>query len=122
MGYFNSVKKFQYLPLGFSDYIFAIFAEEIGFVGSLVLICFYLFFVFSGLRIAYSSSDMFVRYAVFGLIFTIGLQALTTIAVNVGLLPVTGLPLPFVSYGKSNLLVMAMTVGFVLNTAKRKTN
>lgn len=122
VGYFNSVKKFQYLPLGFSDYIFAIYAEETGFLGSLALIGLYLFFVLSGLSIAYNNSDTFARYAVFGLIFTVGLQAFTTIAVNIGLLPVTGLPLPFISYGKSNLLVMAMTVGFVLNTAKRKTN
>lgn len=121
VGYFNSVKKFQYLPLGFSDYIFAIYAEETGFVGSLALIGLYLFFLVSGFKLACSNQDLFARYAGFGLIFTVGLQAFTTIAVNVGLLPVTGLPLPFVSYGKSNLLVMAMTVSFVLNTAKRKT-
>ncbi len=121
VGYFDSVKKFQYLPLGFSDYIFAIYAEETGFVGSLALIGLYLFFVLSGLKLAYSNQDLFARYAAFGLIFTVGLQAFTTIAVNIGLLPVTGLPLPFISYGKSNLLVMAMTVGFVLNTVKRKT-
>ncbi|MCX6737523.1 MAG: FtsW/RodA/SpoVE family cell cycle protein, partial [Candidatus Parcubacteria bacterium] len=121
VGYFNSIKKYQYLPSSFVDYIFAIFAEENGFLVSLFLILLYLTFISSGFSLALNASDLFTRYAVIGLIFSIGFQALTAIAVNIGLLPVTGVPLPFISYGKSNLVVMAMSIGFILNTAKRKT-
>jgi cell division protein FtsW len=120
VGYFESVKKYQYLPLGFSDYIFAIFAEESGFICSLLLILLYLIFISSGFGLAMNTSDLFARYAVIGLVFSIGIQALVTIAVNIGLLPVTGLPLPFVSYGKSNLAIMAMSLGFIFNTVKHR--
>jgi cell division protein FtsW len=121
VGYFNSIKKYQYIPLGFSDFIFAIFAEENGFFLSLVLILLYLAFIGSGFSLALNASDLFSRYVILGLALSIGFQALVSIGVNIGLLPVTGLPLPFIAYGKSNLVIIAMSIGLILNTAKRKT-
>jgi cell division protein FtsW len=117
-GYGQSIQKFQYLPEASSDTIFAVYAEEFGFVGSLVLIMIYVAYILRGLKIARAMKDRFRAYLVFGIMMMIAIQALLNIASIVGLFPFSGLPLPFVSQGGTALLVIMASAGLVLNASR----
>ena len=112
-----SKQKFYYLPQQFTDFIFAILCEETGFVGAMVVLVLFLFFVLRGLRIARLAKDSYQSLLVTGIVVWIGIQALVNIFVVIGLLPTTGIPLPFVSYGGSSLLVSLLAVGLILNVS-----
>ena len=102
------------LPNSHTDFIFAVTAEEYGLIACLILLALFAFIVLRGLSKASQEPDGFIRHAVAGLIMLFGLQALINMAVNVGLLPAKGMTLPFISYGGSSLLAMALTMGFAL--------
>ena len=117
-GFGMSIQKFQYLPEPIGDSIFAVFAEEFGFVGSVILILLFVFFLSRGLFIASRSSDLFARLLASGIVILIAVQTFINIAAMTGLLPLTGLPLAFVSQGGSSLAMALGATGILLNISK----
>ena len=118
-GFLNSRQKHFYLPEPQTDFIFSIISEEFGFLGVLIVCGFFFFIFYRMLRIALRSNDLFQKYLAFGLAFGILIQAVLNLAVVVGLIPVTGVTLPFFSYGGSSLLISMISVGLVLNVSRR---
>ncbi len=108
------------LPDSHTDFIFAVAAEEYGLIACLILLTLFAFIVLRGLSKASQQPDGFIRHAVAGLIMLFGLQTLINMAVNVGLLPAKGMTLPFISYGGSSLLAMALTMGFALGLTRKR--
>ncbi|HEU4475212.1 MAG TPA: putative lipid II flippase FtsW [Methyloceanibacter sp.] len=108
------------LPDSHTDFIFAVTAEEYGLIACLILLMLFAFIVLRGLSKASQEPDGFIRHAVAGLVMLFGLQAFINMAVNVGLLPAKGMTLPFVSYGGSSLLAMALTMGFALGLTRKR--
>lgn len=121
-GFGMSSQKFVFLPHSMSDSTFAVFAEETGFLGSLVLILLFLLFLWLGLVIAKRSEDKFSRLAALGITFWIVFQGFVNISSAVGIFPLSGIPLPFISYGGSHLISELLGVGILLNIAKRHAN
>lgn len=117
-GFGQSVQKFGYLPEPIGDSVFAVFAEEFGLVGSLVLLSLFLIFAFKGLVIALAAIDMFGALTAFGVVWMITLQSFMNIGSLTGILPLSGNPLVFVSHGGSALAVALLSVGIVLNISK----
>ncbi|HEC67196.1 MAG TPA: stage V sporulation protein E, partial [bacterium] len=119
VGFGESRQKFFYLGFSsFTDTIFAIFAEEFGLLGSILFVSVFLIFIFRGLKIASTAKDTLGSLLALGITFWIGLQAFLNIAANVGLIPLTGIPLPFISYGGSSMVVILTGVGILLNVSK----
>ncbi|WP_088343450.1 MULTISPECIES: putative peptidoglycan glycosyltransferase FtsW [Rhodomicrobium] len=108
------------LPDAYTDYIFAVIAEEFGLIFCLFLVCLYAFIVWRGFRAASRSHDPFIRLALSGLMMLFGFQTLINMAVNVDMLPSKGMTLPFLSYGGSSLTAMALTMGLALGLARRR--
>ncbi len=120
VGIGNSQQKLNFLPEANTDFIFSLIGEEMGFLGaSLVLVLFFIFF-YRGVKISSQRANPFSRYLAFGLTMMVTVQAVVNMAVVTGLLPTKGLPLPFVSYGGSSLLVNFMAVGVLLRLSKRE--
>lgn len=120
VGFGQSTTKLQYLPEPISDSIFAIVGEELGFIGSVVLILLFLFFILRGFKIAKTAPDKFSQLLVAGFVSLIGIQALVNMASISGLLPLTGVPLPFISYGGTALAVFLSMSGIIANISKYK--
>jgi len=114
----QSKEKLFYLPEAHTDFIFSIIGEELGFIGTMLLLLAILIFAWRGFTIAFRCRDRFGAYTAFGLTFIITICALTNIAVASGLFPVTGLPLPFISYGGSSIVVSLASVGILLNISR----
>lgn len=117
-GYGQSIQKFNYLPEASSDSIFAVHAEEFGFLGATLLVAGFLFFSLRGLWVAARAHDVFGALLALGIVVLIGFQAFLNMAAMLALVPVGGLPLPLVSHGGSALLVALMMLGLVLNVSK----
>ncbi len=113
-----STQKFGFLPEAMTDSIFAIMGEELGIIGCGLIIAGFLLFFWLGLQIAKNSSDKFAKLTAFGIVFWISLQALINMASVAGIFPLSGIPLPFFSYGGSHLLVELFSVGLLLNISK----
>ncbi len=113
-----SRQKLLHLPERHTDFIFSIIGEELGFVGAAFVILLFALFIWRGFQIATSLEDKFKAFTVFGLTAVIGIQAMINIGVAVGLLPVTGITLPFISYGGTSLVFMMATVGLLLNFSR----
>lgn len=118
IGYGNSTTKLKYLPEPIGDSIFAIVSEELGFVGSIALIATFLMFVWRGLMIAKNAKDHFGQLLVTGFIALMGLQVFVNIGAISGLIPLTGVPLPFISYGGTSLAVFLTMCGIIVNVSK----
>ncbi len=118
LGLGMSLQKFGFLPHPIADSIFAIFAEETGFIGSLILISLFLIFFWRGFEISKKSPNKFSKLVALGISSWIALQAFLHIGSMIGLLPLTGIPLPFISYGASHLIVELIGVGILLNISK----
>ncbi|MDD5098298.1 MAG: FtsW/RodA/SpoVE family cell cycle protein [Candidatus Pacebacteria bacterium] len=112
-----SIQKFGFLPQSISDSIFAIFAEETGFAGCLVLIILFLIFFYSSLSIARRINDEYLRLLVIGIGSWIIVQAFVNIGAMLNLVPLTGIPLPFISYGGSHLIAELIGCGMLLNAS-----
>lgn len=112
-------QKFGFLPGSISDSIFAIFAEETGFLGSSILIFLFLLFLWRGFKIGSKVADKFSKLLALGITSWICLQAFTNIGSMIGILPLTGIPLPFISYGGSALISELIGVGILLNISKQ---
>ena len=115
VGLGHGVQKIFYLPEAHTDMIFAVIGEELGLVGSLAVIGAYAAFAYLGLRIALRCRDPFGKTLAAGLVTLVCAQAAVNLAAVLGLAPLTGIPLPFVSYGGSNLVVALVAVGILLN-------
>ena len=117
-GYGQSIQKFSYLPEPQGDSIFAVIGEELGFVGSVSIIILYVLFALRGLRIANHSPDLFSRLLVSGIVIMITAQSFMNIASITGVLPLTGVPLVFMSHGGTSLMIYLMAIGIVLQISK----
>ncbi len=118
VGLGNSIQKYFYLPEAHTDFIFAILGEEFGLVGTVLTVVLFLLFTFFGIRVCLKAKDFFGRVLAAGLTSLITIQAMMNISVVVGLVPVTGLTLPFISFGGSSLLVSMISVGIILNISR----
>jgi cell division protein FtsW len=118
VGLGQSRQKFLFLPEAATDSIFAVIAEEIGFIGALVLIFIFGFFIWEGFKIAKSAPDKFSQVLSMGIIAWIGGQIMVNIGSMVALIPLTGVPLPFFSYGGSSLVMVLFATGILLNISK----
>lgn len=117
-GFGKSLQKFYYLPEPVGDSIFAVAAEEFGFVGAVIIVTSFLLFGLRGMIIARRAPDQFSGLLVVGIVILIVSQAVINIASMIGIFPLTGVPLPFVSHGGSALLVTLAEVGIVLNISR----
>ena len=115
VGLFNSRQKYLFLPFAESDFIFSIIAEEFGFVGCLLICAVYLVVILRGIKIAKNAIDRFGCYLATGIVAIIAIQLLMNIAVVTGMVPPTGLPLPFISAGSTSLVVFMSAIGVLLN-------
>lgn len=120
VGYGGSIQKLSYLPECHTDFIFAIIAEELGWVGCVLIIGLFWTFIHRGLIIASRCPDMFGKLIAIGITFSIGFQAFLNISVASSFFPTTGVPLPFISYGGSSLIVSLCMVGVLLNISKKR--
>lgn len=120
VGIGKSVQKFNYLPESHTDAIFSILAEELGFVGSLFIISMFLLFITVGLGLAQETSDLYGRLIIIGIISGIGFQAFINIAAITKVFPLTGIPLPFISYGSSAFVTNLLGLGIITNIAKHE--
>ncbi len=116
-----SGQKYNYLPEPFGDSIFAVIAEELGFIGVTFLIIVFLFFIWRCLAVAKNAPDKLGRLLVIGVTMVIAVQFFMNIAAITGLMPLTGVPLPFVSYGGSALISALVGVGVILNVSRYAT-
>jgi cell division protein FtsW len=122
VGIGGSKQKLSYLPESHTDFIFSIIGEEFGFIGVSIIIALFLLIFIRGISIANKTKDRFAYYLAVGLSLMISLQALINFAVATGLVPTKGLPLPFISYGGSSLLVNLAAIGILLNISRGKEN
>lgn len=120
-GFGQSVQKFNYLPEPVGDSVFAVYGEEFGFLGTVFLVLLFTAFATRGFTIASQAKDAFGSYAAAGLTLIITLSAFMNIGAMLGVLPLTGLPLPFVSHGGTALLCALASVGIILNVAAHRT-
>lgn len=119
VGFGQSLQKYAYLPENTTDSIFAIIGEELGFVGGVVLIACFLFVVWRGFLIALNARDAFGRLLAGGITSFLAVQMLINLGAQTALLPLTGVPLPFISYGGSALIVDLCAIGILLNVGRR---
>lgn len=122
VGLGQSRQKYLSLPEPQNDFIFSVLAEELGLLGVLILIALFIFLVVRGCKIAMKAPDMFGTLLVFGIVGIVGLQALINIAVVTSSVPVTGMPLPFFSYGSTALSITLAEMGIVLNVSRQSRN
>ena len=119
VGLMEGKQKLFYLPEPHTDFIFAVTAEEVGLIGSFVLIALFGVFLWRGIRTAVQTQDMFGRFLAVGITSMVVVQAFINISVVLGLMPTKGIPLPFVSYGGSSLFVTLACVGVLLNVTRQ---
>lgn len=117
-GYMMGKQKFDYIPYVFKDFIFSLICEESGFIGGLIIIILLLGILIKGYRVSVKAKDPFLKFISFGITTHIVLQSFIVIGVNIGLLPVTGLPFPFLSYGGTALLINGIEVGLLINASR----
>ena len=117
-GFLNSRQKHFYLPEPQTDFIFSIISEEFGFLGILIVSILFITILYCGIKIALNTKESFPKYLAFGMTFQIIFQAILNLMVVIGLIPVTGVTLPFLSYGGSSLLVSMASIGIILNISR----
>lgn len=114
--------RLNFLPEKHTDFIFSVFAEETGFIGVAVLLIIYLVIILKGLNIAYRAADRFGLFLGLGIIGSISYYTIFNIGMTMGLFPITGVPLPFLSYGGSALITNFFAIGLLLNIEMRRTS
>jgi cell division protein FtsW len=115
----ESKQKLFYLPEAHTDFIFAVLCEELGFIGGVVVLVLFVMYGWRGLRAALRAPDEFGRFAALGISVMVLSQALINLGVVLGMLPTKGIPLPFISYGGSSLMVMLLATGVLLNISQQ---
>jgi cell division protein FtsW len=119
VGLMESKQKLFYLPEAHTDFIYAVICEELGFIGALIVIALFGVYAWRGIRAAYAAPDSFGRLLALGITAMVMCQALINFVVVLGLVPTKGIPLPFISYGGSNVLVMLLATGVLLNISQQ---
>jgi cell division protein FtsW len=117
VGLMESKQKLFYLPEAHTDFIYAVICEELGFIGAAIVIALFAAYAWRGLRASFNAPDGFGRMLALGATAMVLFQSLINFAVVLGMMPTKGIPLPFVSYGGSSLLVMLLATGVLLNVA-----
>ena len=120
LGIGKSRQKFLYLSEAHNDFIFAIICEEMGLIGGALVIGLFLTIIYRGMKIAFEAEDIYSKVVSVGIVTIIGLQAFINIATVLGLIPPTGIVLPFVSYGGSSIVVFMGLIGILLNISKKR--
>ena len=118
-GFMQGTSKYFYLPEAHTDFAFAVWAQEMGFLGAVFVVILVAAFTYYGFRIANKARDEFGKWLAMGITLLISGQALFNIAMVCGIMPVTGVPLPFVSYGGSSLLMNFMAIGLLASIGRR---
>jgi cell division protein FtsW len=118
VGFGEGQQKLGYLPYAYSDFLFSTIGEEWGFIGVLMVVALFSLFCWLGFRIARTTADPFGQYLAVGLTATIGLTAFMHMAVSLGLMPTTGLTLPFMSYGRSSQVISLLGTGILINIGR----
>ena len=122
LGFGNSIQKHFYLPEPQTDFIFSIISEELGILGIISVATLFLIIILRSIKISVKAPDTFSKFLCFGIIFQLSFQTLLNLAVVVGLIPVTGVTLPFFSYGGSSLLTTLISMGIILNVSRHRQN
>ena len=120
VGFGRSLQKLYYLPVQHADFIFAVIAEEFGLVGCVALLSIFALFAHYGFKTALEARTLFGRFLAIGITSSIALQTVVNVSVTTGLLPVTGITLPFISYGGSSLVITLGMVGILLSISRDK--
>lgn len=120
VGLGKSRQKYEYLPEANTDAIFAIISEEIGFIGSVGILTLYLFIIYRGFYVARHAPDMFGKLLATGIVSWFGFQSAINIGAIVKLMPLTGVPLPLISYGGSSFIILMTAFGILLNISRYK--
>jgi cell division protein FtsW len=120
VGFGEGTQKMGYLPYAYSDFIYSTIGEEWGFVGAVAIALLFLVFILVGLRIARSTDDPFGSLLAVGLTAIVGVSAILHMAVTLGAVPTTGLTLPFVSYGRTSLIVALVATGVLINIGRQR--
>lgn len=121
LGFGASRQKYFYLPEPQTDFIFAIISEELGFIGAAIVIVLFAIILWRGIRVSLRAPDMFGSLVALGIVAMITIQVMINVSVVSGLIPVTGITLPFLSYGGSSLTLTLLAVGILLNISKQAT-
>jgi cell division protein FtsW len=119
VGLMESKQKLFYLPEAHTDFIYAVISEELGFIGATIVIALFIVYGWRGMRAAFAAPDGFGRLLALGITAMVLSQALINFAVVLGMVPTKGIPLPFVSYGGSSLLIMLLATGVLLNISQQ---
>lgn len=119
VGYFQSRQKYSYVPESYNDFIFAILGEEFGFLGTSFVVLLFIVFVTCGLLVAHRKQNFYDKVLVTGIVTSIGVQAFFNMGVASGILPVTGITLPYISYGGTALVLVMGMSGVLLDLARR---
>lgn len=120
LGLGGSRQKYQYIPEVTTDSIFAVIGEELGFVGAVLIVSALAFIVWRGINIAQKAPDNFGKLVAIGITATIASQAIVNLGGMVGIIPLTGVPLPFISYGGTSLTILLVSVGILLNISRQQ--
>ena len=120
LGFNNSIQKHFYLPEPQTDFIFSICAEELGLIGACLILMVYFMIIYDLIKISKTCNNMFLSYVVIGILSLFCIQVLINLGVVVGIFPVTGITLPFLSYGGSSLVMMMASFGFVIGINNRR--
>jgi cell division protein FtsW len=120
LGFGEGQQKLGYVPYAYSDFLFSTIGEEWGFLGVLVVVLLFGLFCWMGFRIARTASDAFGQYLAVGLTAAIGISAFLHMAVTMGLMPTTGLTLPFMSHGRSSLMISLVGTGILINIGRQR--
>jgi cell division protein FtsW len=116
----NSYQKEYFLPEAYGDFIFAIVGEEYGFIGATVLIIIFVILIFRGYKVAKETDDDFGKYIAFGITTIVALYSFVNISVATGIIPTTGVTIPFVSYGGTALVINCIGIGILLNISSHR--
>lgn len=117
-GFGNSIQKHFYLPEPQTDFIFSIIAEEFGVAGAFIVVGLFTIILWRSIKISLNTKDLFSKYLSFGIIFQMIFQTMMNLMVVIGMIPVTGVTLPFLSYGGSSLLISMASIGILLNISR----
>jgi cell division protein FtsW len=116
----NSFQKELFLPEAYGDFIFAIVGEEYGFIGTFLILAVFIFICYRGYRIARQTTDEFGKYLAFGITTIIASYAVVNMCVATGIIPTTGVPVPFISHGGTALIINSMSIGILLNISSQR--
>ena len=117
-GYLNSIQKHFYLPEPQTDFIFSIITEEFGVLGAFIVVGLFTIILLRCIKISLNTKDNFSKYLSFGITFQLMFQTIMNLMVVIGMIPVTGVTLPFISYGGSSLLISCLSIGIILNISR----